>query len=626
VINKPLPIDPGILAETVTFHNLERELLAAIIECSQLITLKSGEFLFVAGDDYRNQVHILYQGEVDLERSDGSRIPISAGSFIGLANYLDGSPYSTTAHIVRDAKLLQLEHADLEQLERNHPELEKVLNRFIAKRLRRWSPTPAASSGILTQPVSTAMKAPLSVCDGETSLREAFDMMQSRKIGSLGVVDEAGVLLGVLTFAGLAESVLHNMASPDESVLGAACETPRTISPDAPLWEAEEKLHHHNLKYLIVTDHNKPLGMLSQTDIMRALHHSQNATQDRIAATGSLDELARFKISIGEIAQTSRENNRLPSRAVRQLSDVHNAIQHRCIELTLEQMTQKGFGSPPLNYALLVMGSGGRDEMLLNPDQDNGIILADEADEADEDKLEWFRRFSDLLNINLDRVGYELCKGDIMARNPMFHKTLSQWKQQISHMVHHPNQKAARWSNIVFDFATLYGDDSLTIELRRHIFRELKAYPKLLEFMVEDDAEGRPPLGFFNQLITDGDKQHKGMIDIKRNGLRIVGDAARIFSLKYGISACNTNDRLKTLQRLGIFSSDFIGNVTDAYELLLDMLLMHQIEQQAAGLAVDKLIDVEHMSSRNREMLRAAMRAIKRLQSRLQDEFTPSPF
>lgn len=619
-------IDPAVLAATETFHGLDKEMLEAIIGCSQVITLLPGEILFHAGESYRNEVYILYSGSIELERVNRTRYRIAEGAFIGLANYLDGSPYTATHQAIENSILLRLAQADLEELERNYPDFDHVLNHFIAERLRRWAPTREAISGTLTLPVSSVMKTPLSVCGGDTSLREAFDMMQSRKIGSLGAVDETGALIGVLTFAGLAESVLHKEAEPEDSILKAACETPRTISPDAPLWKAEEKLHKLGLKYLVVTENHKPLGMLSQTDILRVCYISQNTILERINSAATLEELADFKRNIAEVAQTSRESNRQPSRAVRQLSEVHLAIQQRCVELTLKQLEQQGYGPPPLEYALLIMGSGGRYEMLLNPDQDNGIILADTAEEAGESVLEWFRQFSDLLNRNLDQVGYELCKGNIMARNPMFHKTLSQWKQQISHMVHYPNQKAARWSNIVFDFITLHGDDSLTNDLRQHVFSELANRPKLLEFMVRDDAEGRPPLGFFNQLITDSIKEHKGMIDIKRNGLRIVADAARIFALKHGVSSCNTNDRLKALLRLGIFSSDFIDNVTDAYELMLDQLLSHQIEQTEKGISVDKLIDVEHMSPHNRAMLRAAMRAVKRLQSRLQDEFTTSPF
>ena len=49
--------------------------------------------------------------------------------------------------------------------------------------------------------------------------------------------------------------------------------------------------------------------------------------------------------------------------------------------------------------------------------------------------------------------------------------------------------------------------------------------------MAEDDAEGKPALGIFNQLVTTRDEKGEH-IDIKRNGLRIIADAARIFAFR----------------------------------------------------------------------------------------------
>ena len=44
---------------------------------------------------------------------------------------------------------------------------------------------------------------------------------------------------------------------------------------------------------------------------------------------------------------------------------------------SLATMEAAGWGEPPVPFAVLVMGSAGRAESLLHPDQDNGFILAD---------------------------------------------------------------------------------------------------------------------------------------------------------------------------------------------------------------------------------------------------------
>jgi CBS domain-containing protein len=476
------------------------------------------------------------------------------------------------------------------------------------------------------QPVYTVMTSPLSQCDTQTTIRDAYHIMQDRKIGSLAVFDNDEKLLGVLTFAGLCDSLINKQVSPDTPVADAACDTPRCINYIDPLWHAEDKLQRFHIKYLVVTKAGAPVGLISQTDLFKARLKHQNAVTEQITDAESFEELRNFYDAMYEMARDAHERNHHAIQAVQEVSEIHLAIQRRCVELTLAELQQQGLGPAPRNYSLLIMGSGGRREMLLTPDQDNGLIIDDKPGELTDKETQWFKTFAEQLNINLDKAGYILCPGDIMARNPMFHKTLSQWRQQISHMVRQPNNKSARWGNIVFDFTTLYGDDFLTRKLREHLLKELQGSINLLGYMVEDDAEGRPPLGFFNQLQTMEDEEHKGKIDIKRNGLRLIADAARIYALHAGLTETNTRERLKTLVHVGALNRDLVESILAAFDELLHLLIEHQIEQVEQGEIPDKFITPDLLPWQTRSVLRVSMRAIKRLQDQLQGQFGRSAF
>ncbi|MFW5970143.1 MAG: putative nucleotidyltransferase substrate binding domain-containing protein, partial [Halofilum sp. (in: g-proteobacteria)] len=268
------------------------------------------------------------------------------------------------------------------------------------------------------------------------------------------------------------------------------------------------------------------------------------------------------------------------------------------------------------------MGSGGRGEMLLHTDQDNGLIIADEADDA---AHAWFQRFAEALNPALDRVGYTLCPGGIMANNPRFRLSLDEWRRQITYLIEHPAADSARWSTIVFDFATQYGNAALTARLREHLNRELQRSTGLLRMMVRDDAAGGPALGLFNRLVTT---THEGdeAIDIKRNGLRIIVDALRIYALARGITRSGTLDRLEALTRIGVFDRDFSDGIRMAFEALLDLLLVHQLDQTERGEAPDKYLRMNRLSASDRERLRLSLRATRRLQERLQDDYGVQPW
>ncbi|AKH21875.1 putative nucleotidyltransferase substrate binding domain-containing protein [Sedimenticola thiotaurini] len=613
------------LAATRTFRDVPLATLQALVASAGRRTLPGGATLFEPGETYRKEVYILLEGDVVMHRPTGRQDTVMPGDLIGLANYLDKNDYTTKTIATSQSEFLAIPEERFKALEQAQPELFNVLNRVIAAKLRERSPDRSISTGVLAQPVTRVMHTPVASCSPETTLNEAFNTMQARKIGSLVVTDDQGRLRGVLTFAGLAEALLLHGARPDHRIAQVAAETPRTIDPDTALWEAEEIMKRHGAKYLIVLEEQHPLGIVSQTDILRVLISRPSTLTNRFRAADSIRELAGLTAQLSEAAHDIQETNHRPSSAVRLLSEYHLIAQRRAVELTLRWMEKRGMGQPPVGFSVLIMGSGGRLEMLLNPDQDNGIIIEDSDISESKPVREWFDSFCNRLNMNLDRIGYPLCPGAIMARNSLYNKTLSKWKQQISHIVNQPTEKAARWSNVVFDFDTLYGDDALTTELRRHALAELKEKPRLLKMMADHDAEGKPAIGFFNQLVTMKDNQGE-YIDIKRNGLRLIADAARIFALQNGIAAQNTTDRLNALQRVGKLSGDFKDSVQEAFEELLDLLLTHQIEQARSGRELNKLINPERLSPQSRSTLRMAMRAVKRFQEQLKDDYATDIF
>ena len=618
--------DIARLAETRTFSGVDSELIRAIAEKGKIFTLKAGDSLFAAGVPYQHQLYVLLDGIITVQRKHGQVNTLQRGEFVGLSNYLDKSPYTASAVAEGDCTILRFTENVFHELEQDYNDLSNLVDHIIGKRIRNRTTTSHPVSGVMGQPVYTVMTSPLAQCYVQTTISDAYNIMQERKIGSLAVFRNDEKLVGMLTFSGLCDALVNKQAGAATPVAEAACETPVCVSYIDPLWHAEDKLQTHHIKYLVVTKEGEPVGLISQTDLFKARVKHQNIVIEQIRDAESLSALRNFYNAMYEMARDAHERNHHAIQAVQEISEIHLAIQRRCIELTLHGLEQQGLGPAPRNYSFLIMGSGGRREMLLTPDQDNGLIIDDNPGELTADETEWFNTFTEQLNINLDKAGYILCPGDIMARNPMFHKTLSQWRAQISHMVQQPNNKSARWGNIVFDFTTLYGDDMLTRKLREHLLTELQGKDTLLGYMVEDDAEGRPPLGFFNQLLTMEDEAHKGKIDIKRNGLRLVADAARIYALHAGLTETNTRERLKVLVHLGILNRDLVDSILAAFDELLNLLIVHQIEQVEQQQEPDKFIKPDALPWQTRSVLRVSMRAINRLQDQLQGRFGRSAF
>jgi len=618
------PSDARLVRETPGFRDLDPAVLEALLAKATMRTIEAGSKLFDTGQTFLDEVYIVRRGQVELRRADGRVEVATPGYLLGLSSYLGDSPYASSAVATEDSELLVLAAAELREAERRETTLFDAINRLIGTGLRARSVTAGPAGSGLTQSAASIMSTPLSTCSADADIRGALGIMLRDDVGSLAVVGVGDRLLGMVTFRTIAKRLAEPGTDATLEPVENALRPVTTITGDTPLWQAQDIQERERCKYLVVTDAGRPVGMLSQTDIVQELRTHQSGLYSPIGQARCYEELAERYRAIDSIAADALETNRRARVAVRILSETHLAIQRRCVELTLAEHEAQGHGRPPVAYALIIMGSGGRKEMMLDPDQDNGFILADHPAEDAKEIDNWFAQFGDRLNVNLDRVGYILCPGDIMARNPMYRKSLEEWKKQITQMTLRPNEKVARWSNIVFDFNAQFGDESLARALREHLNDRLRDNAGLLKFMAEDDAQGRAPINWFNKLVTTERPDGMEVVDVKRSGMRIVANAARILALKSGISASNTTERIDALVRRGELSDDFGATVSAAYDELLDILLMHQLAQRRAGIPVDKEVAPHDLPAPAREALRVSMRAVKRFQERLQGEFGTS--
>ena len=608
------------IADSSMWHTLDPATIDAVLAASEEMRLEAGRFLFRAGDPYRKYIYIHLEGALEQTAASGDHREAHPGDVVGLASYLDGDNYRSTAQALTECRLLALPGATVQRLEHESPSFFEAINRALAARMRKARQVRETVRGTLARPVRQFMSSGLPCCRRHDTVAHASRLLAERDVGSLGLLDDNGRLTGLLTPMTLLLSLASEQTRPSDPLESITAEDAVTVTPDTPLWQVEELFRRHRIKDVAVVDSQEtPIGIMSETAMIQALSRPPQTLDSEIRQAPDVDTLVRLRRKIPVAAGAVHESHRSVGTAVRALTEMHLALQHRLVELILDAMQREGLGRPPNRFAVIVMGSGGRGEMLLRPDQDNGLIIDDRVTEKG---LEWFRDFSERLNPGLDEIGYRLCPGNVMARNPEYRRTLGEWQAKLSQLVDNPGRKEARAANIVLDFATLYGDDTLTARLRSHLNRRLEdgSGKMLFRMMVSDDAKITQPLGFFNRLVTT---PHQGsqVIDLKRTGLRIIVDAMRLFALREGISRCKTMERIASLRRLGVFDADFSETMRIAFEELQDLLFTHQLDQIERGETPDPLIRMERLSSHDKERLRVSLRACRRMRERLQYTF-----
>ena len=208
----------------------------------------------------------------------------------------------------------------------------------------------------------------------------------------------------------------------------------------------------------------------------------------------------------------------------------------------LLQLAEKELGPPPLPYAWVVFGSQAREEQTARTDQDNGIILEREADDAES---EYFSKLAESVCDGLDRLGYVYCPGEVMALNARWRVSLAQWKRHFDGWIDEPEPKSVMHSSIFFDMRCVHGDASLVDQLLEYATERAKSNRIFRRFMATNVLKHRPPLGFFRRFVQEDDGSHSEGLNLKHRGIVPITDLVRMRALEGGIQSANTFSRIE---------------------------------------------------------------------------------
>lgn len=128
--------------------------------------------------------------------------------------------------------------------------------------------------GRLNKTVGEVMHPGVITCPLGTSIPEVARLMTRHDISTIPVVDEGGYLAGIITRTDLVtlrayEDYWREMKAENVMVSGIA-----TITADKTVAEASKSMTDQKIHRLIVVDideqsHARPIGVISQTDIVR---------------------------------------------------------------------------------------------------------------------------------------------------------------------------------------------------------------------------------------------------------------------------------------------------------------------------------------------------------------------
>lgn len=450
----------------------------------------------------------------------------------------------------------------------------------------------------------------------EGTVGDALRLMVERGVGSV-VVAEGGAPRGIVTGSHLLRHVFARGLGTDLPVAKAMSSPVFSLSGSATVAEAALEMGARSIRHIVVaTGEGETAGVISERDLFELQRHGLRQVSEPIEAADSVDAIVAAAARVRRTGHTMLQQGMGAAQLTRLISSFNDRIAHRLIELSKTEAVSD------VDFCWLAFGSEGRQEQTFFTDQDNGLIFQPASGVDPETIRPALVEFAGRVNAALDRCGFSLCDGGIMAMNPKWCLTQMEWQKRFTDWIRTPSPEALLNASIFFDFRALYGNHALADALRDHLLSLSKENTIFLRMMGQNALEVSPPVGMFSRFSTDGG-EFSGTIDIKKQGSRLFVDGARILALAKGVRATSTEQRLRLGGQRIKRSGQAVEADVSAFQFIQGLRLRLPADRPHQAHAHANRLDPYSLNEFDQRMLREAFRQAQHLQERIKLDFMP---
>jgi CBS domain-containing protein len=445
-------------------------------------------------------------------------------------------------------------------------------------------------------------------CRADENVGQAIAKMRDLSIGSMIVVDDTNVPIGILTLRDVVDRVVLEPGALEARIGQLMTPNPVTLPVQDTAYAAALAMVRHGVRHIVLVDGGRLAGIVSERDLFGLQSSSVRELSAAIKGAVDLSAIERFGRDINGLARKMFEQGVAIAALTAFVAALNDLLTERVVQLEFAQSALAN-----LRYCWILMGSEGRSEQTFATDQDNGIIFAATPGRSAESVRAAILPVAQRINRALDRAGYRLCPGEIMASNPQWTLSLDEWRQRFERWIDSGSPEALLHGAIFFDLRPLHGDLALGGELRHWLMQHAPRNPRFLHQMAANALKNRPPLGWLKRFSLN----EAGRIDLKLNGATLFVDAARIFSLALGIDEVNTERRLRAAAPLLRVPPREVDAWVAAYYHIQGLRLRRQADCMRLGLPADNRIDPYALHDFDRRVLVTALEQARTIQARI---------
>lgn len=569
---------------------------------------------------------VVRSGVVEVYRRKGELFNrLSEGGILGQWGLMMKRKVRFPAQAIEDTLIYFIPEAVFDELFERFETFSDYMETEHSSRLRQVVKNSSGSNELIKSKVQSIMyRKPLMIDENATVLDAAKKMTEedssSLLVMALGINEDGNKkerIAGIITDTDLRSRVLA-VGLPYETLISEIV-NPKIITLDknAFVFEAMLVMLRNNLQHLPIVEDQKPIGVITLSDIVRYESQSSLMIVSSIFKQQSVEELSSLIKGVASCFSRMVSEDANSNMIGSAMSVIGRSFNQRLLELAEEEL-----GPAPVPFCFLVMGSMARNEQLIVTDQDNAIILDDKYNPKEHG--EYFNKLAHFVCDGLAACGYSYCTGDIMATNPKWRMTLSEWEALFANWIDNPNLKSLLNSNIFFDLDGVYGATNWAETLRAFVMRRARRNNKFLACMAQNAVNRTPPLGFFKNFMVEQDGRNKKSINMKRRGTAPLADLIRVHALAVGSRSCNSFERIKDIIEAGILPKGRGEDIRDAMEFISIVRIRHQATDVEQDIEPDNNIEPEHLSEFERCNLKDAFQILSNAQKFLTFRYHPN--
>jgi CBS domain-containing protein len=595
------------------FDALDENTVGRIAAAVEAESYPAGATIFSQGADPIEYLRVVRRGAVEIVHHGRVLDLLAEGELFGQASMLSGLPTGFEARAAEATEAYRIP-ADVARELVDAP----AGLRFVARSLLDTSATLAGLSvparDPAHQPVSSLIRVGPVVCGPDTTLREAARAMTARGATSVVVRAPDGTL-GILTDRDLRSRVIAAGLTGVEPVSAAMSSPAYTCAPDRLGGEVLLDMLDRGFRHFpVVTGSGDVLGVVEDSDLVAVDTRSSFYLRRRISRAQTVEDLIDAGAELRPMVIALHDARIAALNIMGIYSVVVDALTRRLLELAVARSE-----SPAAAFAWLGLGSQARREALPSSDVDSAIVWFGDVPEAE--IRPYLHQIGQTVSAGLERCGLRSDEHGATASNLLFVRSIDSWQRAARSWIEDPTQeKALLLTSVLVDSRPVWGVHTGTPVA--DTFRPAPESPALLRMLARFALSHRPPTGFFRGLVVLDDGEHRGRLDLKHGGMIPIVDLARWAGMAAGVTSASTPERLEAAGSSVRLSPEHVRTLQDAFALISELRLGHQIDQLRAGETPDDYVDPSTLSALTRSHLKEAFRAVAAIQKRVAGELT----